>query len=257
MANEAKTHGKADLLKDGEKRYTDPYALYRRLSDALENSSDGETLDPEEIRELWRRWLEAMLGMQGENTNTKNDFIEGISSVWEEMARELRDEMLSERSPPEDPVRFFVRWYRDNGERWSGTADELLRKEEFLEQASRFLETYARYHKQFRHLSEEGLKALHIPTGSDIARVAKLILVVENKVDRIEEAFEEFIYSDSEPAAAGDVEDLRERMDRLENKMDQILAAVEKLGASGAGKAPTEANGRGMFVAYTEKEEEA
>ena len=46
-------------------------------------------------------------------------------------------------------------------------------------------------------------------------------------------------------------------MDRLENKMDQILTAVQKLGTSGNGNTLTEANGRGMFVADTEKGEEA
>lgn len=257
MANEAQAHEETNPIEGGEKRYTDPYILYRRLLDALGDRGDGEMLDPEEIRELWRHWFEVMLGPQGENANTKNEFVGGMSPVWEEMARELRDEMLSEGSPPEDPVRYFVEWYRANGERWSETADQILRKKEFSEQAGRFFEAYARSYKQFRHRSEERLKGLNIPTSSDVARVAKLIVVVENKVDKIEEAFEEFIYSDSKPAAAGEVEDLRERMDRLENKMDQILAAVEKLGTSGNGNIPTEANGRGTFVADTGQGEEA
>jgi hypothetical protein len=58
-------------------------------------------------------------------------------------------------------------------------------------------------------------------------------VLVENKVDRIEEAFEEFIHGDSEPATAGAVDNLEERMNRLEGKMDRILAALERIEAGG------------------------
>jgi polyhydroxyalkanoic acid synthase PhaR subunit len=106
----------------------------------------------------------------------------------------------------------------------------LLRREEFLESMGRFFETYARSEAELRHASEEGLKNRGVPTRSDVARVAKLVVVVENKVDRIEEALEELAYGDSGPATAGAaVNSLEERMDRLEGKMDRILATLGKL----------------------------
>ena len=134
---------------------------------------------------------------------------------------------------PEDPLRFFVRWYNDTNERWSEAADELLRKDQVLESASYFFETYAHSYGELRRITQKGLNNLQLPTRSDIARVARLIVVVENKVDRIEEAFEEFIYGDSEPATDQAVSSLEERMERLEGKMDRILAALEKIGTKG------------------------
>ena len=108
----------------------------------------------------------------------------------------------------------------------------MLRRDEVLESTKRFLETYARSHREQRHTSEEWLKNLQLPTRSDVARVARLVVVVENKVDRIEEALEVFVHGDSEPATGGALESLEGRMDRLEDKMDHILTTLEKLGGS-------------------------
>ena len=257
MAKEARTHKEADSSEEGEeRRYSDPYGLYRRWFEAPGYDQAwkyGETVRPEELGELWRRWFETMIGALEEGAGPQNGLAGGMTPLWEEMAGELRDEMLSERDPPEDPIRHFVRWYQANSERWSEAADQHLRKEEVLEAAGHFFETYAHSHKQFRQFSEEGLKNLRVPTRSDVARVAKLVVVVEDKVDRIEEAFEEFIHGDSEPATAAAVGSLEERMDRLEGKMDRILDALEKLGASGDGESPSRANGRGIFLEDSEE----
>ena len=257
MVQEARAHKEADPSEDGEeRRYPDPYGLYRRWFEATGDSQAwtyGETVSPEELEELWRRWFETTTKTFEGGVGTQNGLAEGMAPLWEEMAGELREEMLSEGDLPEDPIRHFVRWYRANSERWSEAADQHLRKEEVLESASRFFEAYARSHKQLRRVSEEGLKNLRVPTRSDVARVAKLVVVVEDKVDRIEEAFEEFIHGDSEPATAAAVGSLEERMDRLEGKMDRILDTLEKLGASGDGESPSRANGRGIFLEDSEE----
>lgn len=148
MAKEARTHKAADPSEDGEeRRYSDPYGLYRRWFEASGEGQDwtyGETISPEELGELWRRWFETTSGALEGDAGTQNGLAGGMAPLWEEMAGELRDEMLSEGDLPEDPVRHFVRWYRANGERWSEAADQHLRKEEVLESASRFFEAYAR-----------------------------------------------------------------------------------------------------------------
>ncbi len=260
MAKESKARKEANPSEHGkEMRYADPYGLYRRWFEAPGEGqawTHGETIRPDELGELWRRWFESTTKTLDRGTGTQNGLAEVMTPLWEEMARELRDEMLSEGDMPEDPVSHFVRWYRANGERWSEAADQHLRKEEVLEQAGRYFEAYAHSHKQFRHLSEESLQNLRIPTRSDVARVAKLVVVVEDKIDRIEEAFEEFIHGDSEPATAAAVGSIKERMDQLEGKMDRILDALEKLGVSEDKESPSVANGRGMFLGGSEDGEE-
>jgi len=216
-----------------EKRYPDPYGLYRRWFNASEDIRDEAnegTISATELNELWRRWFETKAGPWRGVAEADDGFLDRMAPLWKEMAEDISAEMLSEEILPEDPSRFFLQWYNETSEKWAKAADELLREDETLESMSRFFKAYVRSHGEIFRTSEERLKNLRIPTSSDLARVAKLVVVVENKVDRIEEAFEGLIYGDSEPATADSVGDLGQRMERLESKMDHILAALEKLG---------------------------
>ena len=219
----------------GEKRRPDPYGLYRRWFDAFGDARSGAAegavgaVGSAASEELWKRWFETMVMSRGGVEEAENHFSGAMASLWSEMAEDASAEILSDGGLPEDPLRSFVRWYNDTEERWSEEANEFLRKDEVLEQAGRSLEGYARSYAESRRVSEEGLKMFRLPTSSDVARVARLVVVVENKVDRIEEAFEEFVYGDDEPATAEAVGSLQERMDRLEGKMDRVLAALERI----------------------------
>jgi polyhydroxyalkanoic acid synthase PhaR subunit len=233
---EENAHMTADSTT-GEKLYSDPYGLYRRWlggsEDVRDEANEGE-VSSTELGELWRRWFEATVGLRREALEAENGIMGHMTPLWKEMADDVSAKMRSGESLPEDPVRFFVQWYNETEERWSETANELLRRDEILESMGRFFETYARSEAELRHASEEGLKNRRLPTRSDVARVAKLVVVVENKVDRIEEALEELAYGDSGAATAGAaMNSLEERMDRLEGKMDRILAALGKLVGDG------------------------
>jgi polyhydroxyalkanoic acid synthase PhaR subunit len=221
----------------GEKRYPDPYGLYRRWlgvsEDVRDEAYEGE-VSSSELAELWRRWFETTNELRNGTSEAENGFTNSMAPLWKEMADDISAKMLSGESLPEEPVKFFVRWYNETEERWSDTADRLLRRAEVLESTGRFFETYARSEAESRQASEEGLKNRGVPTRSDVTRVAKLVVVVENKVDRIEEALEDLVQGDSGSATAGAaVNGLEERMDRLEGKMDRILSALERLGVDG------------------------
>jgi polyhydroxyalkanoic acid synthase PhaR subunit len=218
----------------GEKRYPDPYGLYRRSlgvsEDVRDEAYEGE-VSSAELVELWRRWFEATTGLQNGTSDAENGFTNSMAPLWKEMADDISEKMLSTKSLPEEPLKFFVRWYNETEERWSETADELMRRDEVLESMGRFFETYARSDAELRQASEEGLKNRGVPTRSDVARVAKLVVVVENKVDRIEKTLEDLVQGDSGPATvSAAVSIVEERMDRLEGKMDRILTALERLG---------------------------
>jgi polyhydroxyalkanoic acid synthase PhaR subunit len=218
----------------GEKRYPDPYGLYRWWLGASavvrDEANEGE-VSATELGELWRRWFETTVGLPNGTSEAGNEFTNSMAPVWKEMADDISAKMLSGETLPEEPVRFFVEWYNETEERWSETADELIKRDEVLESMGRLFETYARSETELRQASEDGLKNRGAPTRSDVARVAKLVVVVENKVDRIEETLEDLVQGNSEVATLGAVVNgLEERMDRLEGKMDRILAALEKLG---------------------------
>jgi polyhydroxyalkanoic acid synthase PhaR subunit len=195
-----------------------------------DEANEGE-VSATELGELWRRWFETTVGLPNGTSEAGNEFTNSMAPVWKEMADDISAKMLSGETLPEEPVRFFVEWYNETEERWSETADELIKRDEVLESMGRLFETYARSETELRQASEDGLKNRGAPTRSDVARVAKLVVVVENKVDRIEETLEDLVQGNSEVATLGAVVNgLEERMDRLEGKMDRILAALEKLG---------------------------
>ena len=236
MADEENKRTAAESVT-GEKRYPDPYGLYRRWlgvsEDVRDEAYEGE-VSSSELAELWRRWFETTNELRNGTSEAENGFTNSMAPLWKEMADDISAKMLSGESLPEEPVKFFVRWYNETEERWSETADRLIRRDEVLESTGRFFETYARSEAESRQASEEGLKNRGVPTRSDVTRVAKLVVVVENKVDRIEEALEDLVQGDSGSATAGAaVNGLEERMDRLEGKMDRILTALEKLGVDG------------------------
>jgi len=233
LADEENKHTVGDSATD-EKRYPDPYGLYRRWlgasKDVWDEANEGE-VSSTELGELWRQWFEATVGLRDGASGAQNGFANSMTPLWKEMAEDLSGKMLSGEALPEEPVRFFVRWYNETEERWSETADELMRKDEVLESMGRIFETYGRSGAELRQALEKGLKNSGVPTRSDVARVAKLVVVVENKVDRIEETLEDLVRDDTGPAAVGAaVNGLQDRMDRLEGKMDRILTALEKLG---------------------------
>ena len=236
MADEENKRAAAESVT-GEKRYPAPYGLYRRWlgvsEDVRDEAYEGE-VSYTELAELWRRWFETTNGLRNGTSEAENGFTNSMAPLWKEMADDISAKMLSGESLPEEPVKFFLRWYNETEERWSETADRLIRRDEVLESMGRFFETYARSEAESRQASEEGLKNRGVPTRSDVTRVAKLVVVVENKVDRIEEALEDLVQGDSGSATAGAaVNGLEERMDRLEGKMDRILTALEKLGVDG------------------------
>lgn len=236
MADEENKRAAAESVT-GEKRYPDPYGLYRRWlgvsEDVRDEAYEGE-VSSTELAELWRRWFETTNGLRNGTSEAENGFTNSMAPLWKEMADDISAKMLSGESLPEEPVKFFLRWYNETEERWSETADRLIRRDEVLESMGRFFETYARSEAESRQASEERVKNRGVPTRSDVTRVAKLVVVVENKVDRIEEALEDLVQGDSGSATAGAaVNGLEERMDRLEGKMDRILTALEKLGVDG------------------------
>ena len=212
-----------------EKKDTDPYGLYRRWFETWGGTRDGGAgarVGSDEIEELWRRWFAGTAkGFQGENGNGQAG---GLGPLWEQMAESFRKEAASGEARSKDPVEFFLRWYGETNEKWTQIADGLLKKEEVLETNARLQEDLARSQGELRQASEKTLKNLQMPSRSDVARVAKLVVGVENKVDKIEEAFGDFVYGGLRPATAESVGGLEERMDKLEDKMDRILAALEK-----------------------------
>ena len=223
----------ADMLRGPRESYLDPYGLYGQWFEGMESMRErmmgvaggtgaSEDADP---RELWRKWYDATVESWEKSAELGREVLD-ITPRWVEMLDQARANLMSVGSFPKDPLEFAVQWYNATSGPFSEFVHDVIEREEFLERASRWMQSYASFYKVFRRRSEEYLKSLQIPVRSDITRVAGLVVALEDKVDRIEEAFEEFEYGYAKPATAEELGGLEERLDRVEGKLDRVLAAL-------------------------------
>ncbi|MEW6637323.1 MAG: E3 binding domain-containing protein [Actinomycetota bacterium] len=257
---EAGTKVWQSMLQGPREVYADPYGLYRQWFETMQDfqeatlgvsardaqRSSGET-DP---GELWRRWFDGVIESWQKSAELGQETV-GLTPRYIKMLEEARDNLMQVESIPKDPLEFAVHWYNATSGPYAEFVHDLIEREKFLEQASRWMANYASLYKVFRRRSEEYLSALQLPVRSDITRVASLIVALEDKVDRIEEAFEEFEYGYAEPATAEEVRGLEERLDRVEGKLDRLLAALEN-GSSQSVREVAEINGSPAEVRATE-----
>lgn len=217
-----------------------------------------------EIQNQWRKWLDAVQYSWGKVSALGQEAVE-LTPRWISTLDQIRNNLLSAEGFPTDPLQFATRWYNATSGPLSDFIGDLIEREEFLETSSQFLQSYASFYKVYRRNSEEYLKALSIPVRSDVARVAGLVVSLEDKIDRIDEAFEDFEYGYARPATAESVEglegriggiesalerieggssessataadsvsSLEQRLDGVEAKMDQLLAAFESISSNG------------------------
>lgn len=243
---EAGTKVWADVLQGAGGSYADPYAVYRQWFEGAEGMrrrmvAGGEGSEGPDPAELWRRWFDATVESWEKSAELGGEML-SMTPRYYEMLEQARSNLMSVESFPKDPLEFAVQWYNATSGPFSDFVQDVIEREEFLEQGSRWMQSYASFYKVFGRRSEEYLKNLQVPVRSDITRVAGLVVALEDKVDRIEEAFEEFEYGYAKPATAEEVGELEKRLDRVEGKLDRLLAALENGSAqNGTPEAPPEA----------------
>src|SRR5215213_10954389 len=219
-------------MESGEGR-VDPYGLYRRWFDGMREMQErmiGTVPEPvagnHEVRDLWQRWFEMTQDSWRKSAEMGQSAME-LLPRWVEMLDQARTNLLAGGVPPSDPLQLATQWYNATSGPFSDFVGDVIEREEFLEPSSRFLQSYASFYKVFKRDSEEYLKNLQLPVRSDISRIAGLVVNLEEKVDRIEEVLEDFEYGYAEPATSESVKELEKRLDRVEGKLDRLLAALE------------------------------
>ena len=235
--------GEQDVLGDGrgvQEGQVDPYGVYRRWFEGMREVQKrmvGAVPEPVAgnpgAQDLWQRWFEMTSDSWRKSVEMGQNAME-ILPRWMQMLDEARTNLLAGGAPPGDPLQLAAQWYNATSGPFSDFVGDVIEREEFLEPSSQFLQSYASFYKVFRRNSEEYLKNLQIPVRSDITRIAGLVVNLEEKVDRIEEVLEDFEYGYAEPATAESVKGLEGRLDRVEGKLDRLLAALEGAQNDGA-----------------------
>src|SRR5215210_2153542 len=234
----------------------DPYGVYRRWFEGMREVQErmiGAVPEPVAgnagFRELWQRWFELSADSWKKSAEMGQSAME-VLPRWMRMLDEARTNLLAGGAPPSDPLQLATQWYNATSGPFSDFVGDIIEREEFLEPSSRFLQHYASFYKVFKRNSEDYLKNLQLPVRSDISRIAGLVVNLEEKVDRIEEVLEDFEYGYAEPATTESVKGLETRLERVESKLDRLLAALEGGGQDGALAAET--NGSGVEVRATD-----
>src|SRR5215212_10251206 len=217
--------------------HVDPYGVYRRWFEGMQERVIGAVPEPVAgnpgVNDLWRRWFELTADSWQKSAE--------LNQAAMQMLDEARTNLVAGGAPPSDPLQLATQWYNATSGPFSDFVGDVIEREEFLEPSSRFLQSYASFYKVFKRNSEDYLKNLQLPVRSDISRIAGLVVNLEEKVDRIEEVLEDFEYGYAEPATSESVKQLETRLDRVEGKLDRLLAALE--GDSQDGGVQAETNG--------------
>ncbi len=271
---ETGTKAWSDLFEAGRKNYADPYGLYRQWfvgleemrermiagpqlkapggATGMEGKSPVEKARPvpaanplanvglEGTQDLWRQWFEAV-NKSAQRSVSLGTEVAQMWPRWVEMFDQIRTNFAAVENVPTDPLQFATQWYNATNGPFSDLVGDLIEREEFLEPFSRLLQNYASFYKVFKRNSEEYLKSLQLPVRSDVSRVAGLVVALEEKVDGLEEDFEDFEDRLGEPATTGAVAGIEERIVGLEVKLDASAEASAEA-ADGAAAADSVAN---------------
>jgi len=252
----------SDALQGGRESSVDPYGLYRQWVSGMQEArkkveESAESIpqfggaasmggvpqvDPDEMRHNMQRWMDASADSYRQAMEASRGMMD-LAPKLMRVFEESRQNLMQQEGIPSDPLSLGVQWYNATSGPVAKFAEDALQKDEVLGPASRFLESYTTFYNVFKRNAEEYLGTLQMPTRADISRVASLVISLEDKVDRIEEAFEDFEYGYTEPASSESVQQLEERMDRVEGKLDRLLSAVEGISAGGPRGASETASG--------------
>jgi polyhydroxyalkanoic acid synthase PhaR subunit len=215
------------LLGGDQEAPVNPQALYdiwlRSVSTALEYMKAGvwETTD---IRDAWGKWLEAWQ----KSARVGNDSL-NLALPWLGMMEEASSRMFSGKTMPADPLTWFMQWYEGTSEKSAKAVGDIIGTEQFIQVASQFLESYASIARTLRRTNEAYFSNLQLATRSDIARVAGLVIALEEKVDRFEDIFDDFTDASVNAPSHHLEVTLEGRLKHLESKLDALSAKLEKI----------------------------
>jgi polyhydroxyalkanoic acid synthase PhaR subunit len=144
------------------------------------------------------------------------------------MMERVQEKLLAGDIVPADPFTFFKEWYEAISESWSQVVESTIASKQFLEFNKQFLESYTSFSKAFRRANEEYLRILQLPSRSDVSHVAELVVALEEKVDRLDDRFEDVEVGFSQTAKSEAIAGLEGRLITVESKLDTLRGNLEK-----------------------------
>lgn len=125
--------------------------------------------------------------------------------------------------PPMNPLEFWSQW----NEMTTRMVENIIPSKQFFAFTGPLLESHSHLISAFRQASEAYVKALHMPTHSDITRVAELVVNLEEKVDTIGDTIEDVkVQATLGAATVAKITDLEQRLNQIEIKLDMLILTL-------------------------------
>jgi polyhydroxyalkanoic acid synthase PhaR subunit len=232
------TKGVWNVPEDGTPQSsTDLTSLWRQWgettsktwSDALEASKEQAKLTPLGMmnpKEVWKLWFDATVGVWRKAGESGGDPL-GFITMWLRLMEETQTKILAGEALPTNLFAFYKQWYDATSDTMARLVENTIGSEKFLELVRPFLESYASFLKTFRNAEEEYLKNLQIPTRSDIAHLAEMVIALEEKLDQVDDAFEEGL---TQVATRESMAELDKHLNQVESKLDPLPTILDKVG---------------------------
>lgn len=125
---------------------------------------------------------------------------------------------------PFDPISIWKNIYEQTEKNWSQALHDLMEKEAFSEGMGETLNHYLQYQELVNKMTEAYLKEVNLPSRSEVADIASLIINLEEKVDNLDDDVDERL---AEVSKTKEVRQLRRAVTNLDKKVSSILEAIE------------------------------
>jgi len=203
-------------------------AWIQTIGDSVSKTQEQIPFNPFQMMkptDAWKTWFNATMETWRKAAEMGGDPL-GLTRQWLKMMEEAQSKLLAGTPLQTDPFTLFKQWYDATSEQWSKVVEETLGSKQFLESTRPFLESYASISLAFRRANDEYFKQLQIPTTSDLANVATLVINLEEKIDTIEDSLENFGDAYANIATTEAVTSLGQRLDKVATT--EMLTSVEQ-----------------------------
>ncbi len=225
--NETTSRMWLSTIDSGKEATTDPSNFYQSWVKSVKSAQEQMKQNPLVMgsSEMWKMWFSSTMEIWKQASATTGDPL-GLTAGWLKLMEDAQNRFLAGEVLPSDPFTLFRQWYNATNEQWSKSIEQVIGSDQFLEATAPFTESYTSLVRAFRHASEAYFKQLQLPTLSDIARVAELVINLEEKVDKIEDVFADFAEQNKQLATSKAVALLEKRVEGLVTS--QTIAQLEK-----------------------------
>jgi polyhydroxyalkanoic acid synthase PhaR subunit len=230
-----------DPLQKSKEAGTTADSFYRSWMNSFdvwqENAQDSAQA-PFDPRETWNMWCDATMHIWRQAAEQVSDPLGLINGWMQVMEQVQKGTYAGIPSGQLNPFTLFRDWYNATSEQWSSAVEDVISTERFLQLSSAFLKSSSSLTSAFRRASEEYFKILRLPTISDIANIAQLVIRLEEKLDSIEDVMERYaeqaVQRESIDAKIGRIE---HSLQQLEQQLNAAFALGEQSESSNsAGK---------------------